>query len=373
MIPIKEIVKFYFEKIDNSLPDKEKKEIFNYLIELEKKEFKKIPYGLKNPVFEILVGISGSGKTFKIESNLSYYKDYLIIDPDVFRKKFKSKNEEYKRKIPSIIKDILVFYGISNGMNTILQSGKWNEKRDFFLYIAKYREKFFENLCYNSSDYFNKITILSTHPSIAYFSAYYRYFIEKQKFYISPIGDNYIEEGIKSIHNFLIRIKNKSHIRPYVTENKYCFEIKGIPLFKTIDKINFIDRYSLIKSFILPKDEKQIKELFPLFFRATMYREIDIESIYEEYKKITKAINYCQKNKNEDFLKKSLLYFSYIGYSIVNYISDNNLLSEKERKEFKKNLEKIRKDEGIFEERIKHLNEKIEEFKKLKNDKISKN
>ena len=369
MIPIKEIAKFYFQKFNNSLSEKEKKDIIFFLTGLEKKEFKKLVYGLKNPTLEILVGIIGSGKTFKIQSNISQYKNYLIIDPDVFRKTFK----ESEKRIPSIIKDILVFYGISNGMNIVIQSGKWNEKRELFLYAAKHRKEFFGNLFYNGSRYVNKVTVLSTNPAIASFSAYYRFYIEKQKFYIKPEDDSYAEEGIKSIHNFLIKVKNKVHIKPYITENRHCFEIKGIPLFKNIDKINFINRYAFVKSFVPVKDKKQIEEMFPTFFKATMYREIYIESIYEEYKKITEAINYCQKNKNEDFMNKTLFYFSYLGYSISNYIYENNILSKKERKEFKRHLEKIEKDSNfkIFEKvKVKNTNVKelMESFLKKESE-----
>jgi len=367
MISIKEIAEFYFKKFDDTLSKREKEKVLKFLSGYENKKLKKLPYGLKNPVFEILTGIRGSGKTFKISSNIERYKNYLVIDPDVFRKDF----PESGKHIPSVIKDILVFYGISNGMNVILQSGKWSEKRELFLYASKHRKDFFNNMCYNGSEYTNKITILSTNPSISAFSAYYRYYIEKQNFYIPPENDNYMEEGIKSIHDLLVKIKNKTHIKPYVTKNRHCFEIKGTPLYETIDRINFIDRYSFIKSFIPVKDKKEIREMFPSFFKATMYREIHIESIYEEYKKITKAINYCQKNKNRDFLNRSLLYFSYLGYSISNYISEFDKLTEKESREFVRHLEKIKKDANfkVFEKvkvRDTNVKELIENFLKEK-------
>jgi hypothetical protein len=371
MISIKEVADYFFEKINKNFTEKEKQTIIKYLEKKEKKEFKNIGFGLNEPVFEIIIGTKGSGKTFKINTNKNFYKNFLIVDTDIYRKEL----NQTESRIPSAVKDIIVLYGIINGSNIVLQTVEWDDKREFFLFLSKYRKDVFKNFLYNKkSCYQNKITVMATNPVISQFSAVYRYFIENEKYYINPYKDRNLDKKTMSdINSLLLKVKNGTHIKPYVSENKYCFEIKNIPLYSVINNITFINRNEIIKTFYPVKDKKLIKEMFPFFYKASLYKEMNINSIYPEYLKIIEALNYAQKNKNEDIKKDSLMYLSYISYSIAVYIEEKKLLNRKDLKNLYNQLEKIKEEPNfkIFKKvKIRNTNmfEIIENFLKEKSE-----
>jgi hypothetical protein len=362
MVGLIETARDYFKRFRDC---KFQKEIIEYL-EKREKEFSSIPVKNKNPVFEIIVGIRGAGKTEKIKKAENFYKNYLVIDPDVFRRDFlEYGGRDNKNKISSVIKDILVLYGISNGMNVSVQSGKWDEKRELFMYLAKNPDAFLIKR-FKRPKYTTKVVIFCTNLVTSDFSASYRYFIKEQKYYVNPLGKEekeYVLQSVKSIKNFLLKIKNGNQIKPYVTERKNCIETKKSRLNKTIDTIVFTDRKGLIKAFNLknPKDMEQISSLFPFYYEAFLYRELYSTEIYREFKKAVETAVYAQKNKNKELLEIAVLYFSYIGYSIVANIENIGLHSAKEAEEIIEKIEKIRKDKNfaVFEKvKVKESNVK---------------